>query len=138
MTEKLLEEKSGILNWCIDGLERLIANDFEFTISEKAKQNLINSERESNNILPFMESEYDFRYKVGAQIHSKELYWVYESWCRTNNLDALSRRIFNSCVRANCQKYGIRYTENAVNEQGKRARGFIGIRYTYRPPIIQY
>lgn len=64
LTEKLLEEKSGILNWCIDGLERLTANDFEFTISEKAKQNLINSERESNNILPFMESEYDFRYGV--------------------------------------------------------------------------
>ena len=138
LTEKLLSEKCGILNWCIEGLERLIANDFEFTISEQTKQNLINSERESNNIIPFMESEHNFKYEANAEIHSQELYWAYESWCRLNNLDSLSRRTFANYVIGNCKKYGIRYKENAVNEYGKRARGFVGMKYTYHPPQIAY
>jgi putative DNA primase/helicase len=47
LTEKLLAEKESIFFWCLKGLKRLIANDFEFMVSEQAKNNLINSERES-------------------------------------------------------------------------------------------
>ena len=45
MPAKLLSEKCGILNWCIEGLACLIANDFKFIISKQERQNLINSER---------------------------------------------------------------------------------------------
>lgn len=138
LTEKLLAEKEGIFLWCIEGLERLIANDFEFTISDQAKENLKRSERECNNIIPFMESEHDFKFDASGQIHSQELYWAYQSWCRLNSLDELSRRTFSSYLKSHADDYGITYSENAVNEQGKRARGFIGIRYTYRPPTIMY
>lgn len=138
LTEKLLAEKEGIFLWCIEGLECLIANDFEFTVSDQAKENLRRSERESNNIIPFMESEHDFKFDTNGQIHSQELYWAYESWCRLNNLDYLSRKTFTGFLKSHADDYGITYTENAINEQGKRARGFIGIRYTYRPPTIMY
>lgn len=138
LTEKLLAEKEGIFLWCLEGLERLIANDFEFTISDQAKENLRRSERESNNIIPFMESEHDFKYDASGQIHSQELYWAYQSWCRLNSLDELSRRTFTGYLKSHADDYGITYTENAVNEQGKRARGFLGVRYTYRPPTIMY
>lgn len=138
LTEKLLAEKEGILLWCIKGLERLIANDFEFTVSDQAKENLRRSERESNNIISFMESEHDFKFDAAGQIHSQELYWAYESWCRLNNLDYLSRKTFTGYLKSHAEDYCITHTENAVNEQGKRARGFIGIRYTYRPPTIVY
>jgi putative DNA primase/helicase len=116
----------------------LIANDFEFTISDQAKENLKRSERECNNIIPFMESEHDFKFDASGQIHSQELYWAYQSWCRLNNLDELSRRTFSGYMKSHADDYGIAYSENAVNEQGKRARGFIGMRYTYRPPTIMY
>ena len=138
LTEKLLAEKEGIFLWCLEGLERLIANDFEFTISEQAKENLRRSERESNNIIPFMESEHDFKYDASGQIHSQELYWAYQSWCRLNSLEELSRRTFTGYLKSHADDYGITYTENAVNEQGRRARGFIGMRYTYRSPTIMY
>ncbi|SEH78178.1 putative DNA primase/helicase [Ruminococcus flavefaciens] len=138
LIEKLLAEKEGIFLWCLEGLERLIANDFEFTISDQAKENLRRSERESNNIIPFMESEHDFKYDAVGQIHSQELYWAYQSWCRLNSLDELSRRTFTGYLKSHADDYNITYTENAVNEQGRRARGFIGMRYTYRPPTIMY
>lgn len=138
LTEKLLAEKEEIFLWCIEGLERLIANDFEFTVSDQAKENLRRSERESNNIISFMESEHDFKFDAAGQIHSQELYWAYESWCRLNNLDHLSRKTFTGYLKSHAEDYCITYTENTVNEQGKRARGFIGIRYTYRPPTIVY
>lgn len=136
LTEKLLAEKEGILLWCIEGLERLIANDFEFTISDQAKENIRRSERECNNIISFMESEHDFKYDASGQIHSKELYWAYQSWCRLNNLDELSRRTFTGYLKSHAVDYSITYTENAVNGQGKRARGFLGMKYTYRPTIM--
>lgn len=138
LTEKLLAEKEGIFLWCIEGLERLIANDFEFKVSNQAKENLRRFERESNNIIPFMESEHNFKFDAAGQIHSQELYWAYESWCRLNNLDYLSRKTFTGYLKSHAEDYCITYTENAVNEQGKRARGFIGIKYTYRPPMIPY
>ena len=138
LTEKLLAEKESIFIWCLQGLERLISNDFDFTLSEKAGQNIINSERESNNIIPFLESEHWFKYEPNGQILSKELYWAYESWCHLNNLDTLSKKTFSGFVKSHASDYGITYTEHAVNAENQRARGFIGIRYTYKSPSIMY
>ncbi len=50
LTEKLLAEKEGILLWCIEGLERLIADDFEFTISDQAKENIRRSEQDISGL----------------------------------------------------------------------------------------
>ena len=136
LTEKLLAEKEGIFLWCIEGLERLIGNDFEFTISETTKANLLCSERESNNIIPFMESEHDFKYDPDGQIHTQELYWAYQSWCRLNGLDELSRRTFTVYLQSHSERFNIVYTTNAISGKGQRARGFTGIRYTYQPPSV--
>jgi putative DNA primase/helicase len=138
LTEKLLAEKEGIFLWCLEGLERLIANDFEFTVSEQAKANLVNSERESNSIIPFMESGHDFKFDPNGQIHSLELYCAYQSWCRLNNLDELSRQTFTVYLKSHAKDYSISYTDKAIGQNGKRARGFIGITCTYKPPIIPY
>lgn len=136
LSEKFISEIEGIFLWCLEGLERLIANDFEFTLSEEAKNNLVLAEREMNNIIPFLESEYNFKFDVSKQIHSREFYWAYTSWCSINGLSALSQKTFTSFLKANASEYGLSYSENCINNEGKRARGFIGAEYTYRPPKI--
>ena len=40
LIDKLLEELSGILLWALEGLKRLLANQYRFTLSERARQNL--------------------------------------------------------------------------------------------------
>jgi len=47
ITEKFIEEKEKIFCWIFDGLQRLIANDFHFTISEKTKKNILDVMREN-------------------------------------------------------------------------------------------
>ena len=105
-------------------------------LSEEAKNNLVLAEREMNNIIPFLESEYNFKFDVSKQIHSREFYWAYTSWCSINGLSALSQKTFTSFLKANASEYGLSYSENCINNEGKRARGFIGAEYTYRPPKI--
>ena len=40
LTEKILFEKDEIFRWMLQGLQRLIANDFKFTISERTRQTI--------------------------------------------------------------------------------------------------
>lgn len=134
LVEKLIKEKNDIFLWCFKGLQRLITNNYEFTVSDSARQNLEESRREGCNIIDFMESGHDFCFDENGQAHTREIYWAYESWCCLNGLEPLKQKTFTKFLRDNAKKYNIRYTENALNFDGKRARGFKGIRYlrTYR------
>lgn len=129
LIEKLIAEKNSIFMWCFKGLQRLITNNYDFTVSDKTKQNLEESRREGCNIIDFMESKHDFCFDESGQAHAKELYWAYESWCGLNALESLKQKTFTKFLRDNAEKYNIKYTENALNFDGKRARGFKGIRY---------
>lgn len=129
LVEKLVDEKDNIFMWCFQGLQRLIANNYEFTISDKTKQNLEESRRESCNIFDFMESKHDFCFDEKGQAHAKELYWAYESWCSLNALEPLRQKTFTKFLRDNADRYHIQYSEHALNSENKRARGFSGIRY---------
>ena len=40
LIEELSEERPGILVWMLEGLHRLLANRYQFTISERSIQNL--------------------------------------------------------------------------------------------------
>jgi len=57
LAEKLKAEAEGIFLWCLEGLKRLIRNNYEFTISDAAKSNLEEAISDSNNIPRFLESE---------------------------------------------------------------------------------
>lgn len=129
LSDKLLAEKDDIFMWCFQGLKRLIANDFEFSISQQAKENLEQSRRGSCNIIDFMESNYDFCFDSDGQIHTRELRWAYENWCSTNDLTPLSPKTFCRYIKDHEKEYNIQYTNNAVNQHGTRARGFKGIKY---------
>ena len=40
LVEKMCAELEGILLWCLEGLHRLVQNDFRFTVSERAAANV--------------------------------------------------------------------------------------------------
>ena len=40
LVDKLLREKEGIFLWCLEGLHRLIGNNYQFSISGKARENM--------------------------------------------------------------------------------------------------
>ena len=57
LAEKMKAEVEGILLWACKGLQRLAANNFKFTESQRTKDNREAVKRDNNNIFDFLESE---------------------------------------------------------------------------------
>ena len=86
LIDKMKQEKEGIFLWGLEGLHRLMANRFRFTISERAATNLEEAREKGNNILVFLKSEGYFAITPGARCRSKDFYNVYERWCQDLSL----------------------------------------------------
>ena len=127
LSEKLQRETDGIFLWCLDGLRRLIANQFHFTISARSTSNMAEAVRDGNNIVEFMESTGYIELHADQEITSRELYSIYERWCMDNAYKPHSSRSLSNFLVQHERNYNLEYTNNVRNEQGKRVRGFLGI-----------
>ena len=133
IAEKMTAEAEGIFLWALEGLHRLIANDFRFTLSQSALDNLNDAVSDGNNIIDFLASEGYIRFRADYEASSKNLYAVYKQWCDDNALNSLSQKSFCSFLKQNESRYNLEYT-NKVNIGGGRfARGFVGIELLQRP-----
>ena len=133
IAEKMTAEAEGIFLWALEGLHRLIANDFRFTLSQAALDNLNDAVSDGNNIIDFLASEGYIRFRADYEASSKNLYAVYKQWCDDNALNSLSQKSFGSFLKQNESRYNLEYT-NKVNIGGGRfARGFVGIELLQRP-----
>lgn len=127
LAEKLCAELEGIFLWAFDGLQRLAANSFRFTESERTKANRETVKRDANNIITFLEATGFIRLAPGLSATSKELYAVYCVWCDENAMNPLSSNSFIKFLKNNERKYGLKYSNNHHNAEGKRVWGFKGI-----------
>ena len=105
LSEKMKAEIEGIFLWAFAGLQRLVANNFKFTESQRTRENREAVKRDNNNVFDFLESEGYIRLKADASISSKELYEAYQIYCAENN------------------------------PAGRRVRGFFGIEALVHPNI---
>ena len=135
LAEKMKAEAEGIFLWAFEGLQRLVANNFKFTESDRIRENREAVKRDNNNIFDFMDSEGYIRRKADASISSKDFYEIYRMWCEENNLTPLKRRSFSESVIANQSKYNLEYCNKITNAAGRRVWGFFGIEAIARPNI---
>ena len=82
LIEELSEERPGILLWMLEGLHRLLANRYQFTISERSIQNLEAAMADSDNLTQFMQASAYVRFKPDTEEHSTYLYRAYTSGAR--------------------------------------------------------
>ena len=127
LIDKLKNELEGILLWFIEGLERLIKNDYQFTISERAEDNLKTAMEEGNNIISFLNSEGYIYFEKNTKATSMQLTQVYHHYCDDNCLKPMSDKTFLNHLKSNSDKYGLTYTNNLDGGGGKKVRGFIGV-----------
>ena len=128
LSEKLIAEKEGIFLWCLEGLQRLIAQNYAFTISDRARENMREAVSDGNNAVEFMASEGYIELKADEEISSRQLYSIYEQWCTDNAMKPLSQRSFWLFLSENQDTYNLEATNNIRLPDGKRVRGFWGIR----------
>ena len=125
---QLRKEKEGILLWCLEGLQRLFYNDFQFTVTPLAEENLNDAIREGNNAVDFMKSEGYFRFDSQGSVTSRDLYHAYRDWCDDNAMMAMSSSSFITYINQNQRGFGITYSTNIPIGNGRYARGYKGIR----------
>lgn len=133
--EKMCCEAEGIFLWALEGLYRLIKNDYQFTVSESAKENMEAAVADGNNIIEFLDSEGYVEFNQSSTASSKDLYATYKLWCEDNALSPLAQKSFCSYLKQNENKYHIRYTNKVDIGRGKLARGFTGIELLHHPYI---
>ena len=127
LSEKLIAEREGIFLWCLDGLHRLLVNNYRFTISDRARENIAVVVREANNIVDFLASAGYVQFKADSEAATRDLYAAYKVWCEDNTESPLSPKSFSGFIAQNADAYRLEATNNVYIGSGKRCRGYVGI-----------
>lgn len=126
LAEKMCAEKEGIFLWCLEGLHRLMRNDYQFSLSNRSKENMKEAISDGNNVVEFMKSEGYIQFSPESEASSKDLYEAYKRWCEDNALHPISARSMSLYLIENADTYCL-LSSNNIRMGGKRVRGFIGI-----------
>lgn len=129
--EILQKGKSGIFNWCLEGLVRLMRNNWVFTISEKSAEALQDLREDDNSLIPFLKDKscIEFGDYDTHSVHTQALLRVYKEWCEENGIKPLADKTITTQLKdiAKYNKFPIQYTENCVIAS-KRSRGYKGMK----------
>ena len=127
LTEKLSAEKEGIFLWCLEGLNRLIANNYQFTVSERAEANVRMIAKDANNVPEFLRSEGYLIYDPESETSTKDLYEAYKDWCEDNAEITLSIKSFANQMAQYTDTFHLKADNNIYIRGGKRCRGYHGV-----------
>ena len=113
LLDKFRAEADGIFLFALEGLQRLIQNNFHFSVTQKNKDELQRYREESDSVLSFVNEycELGNNYSVG----SSELYNVYKKYCDECGMKPYSQKTFVQQIKA-----AFPDTLNAVDKTGKR------------------
>lgn len=126
--EIIADELPGVALWMLEGLKRLQANNWKFTVSEKQRQQEQQYREDSFNLLAFLADREWVVFDAAASVTSRELYTAYCRWCMENGEDALAQRTVSSYLKNGAQTMSIKPSEHIIARDGSRARGFFGIK----------
>ena len=140
LAEKMKAEAEGIFLWAFEGLQRLVANNFQFTESDRIRENREAVKRDNNNI---------FRFHGVGGIHPivkrmrpsapRTFYEIYRDVVREKILlTPLKARSFSDAMIANAKKFNLEHCNNITNSAGRRVWGFMGVEAVARPHINRF
>ncbi|MCW3795400.1 phage/plasmid primase, P4 family [Paenibacillus sp. LS1] len=92
LIDKLLDERDLIVQWALDGLQKLIENNFIFTECEESSQFKGRYMREISNVSEFIKDSCHVDvYDLNLKVHRKKLFSSYQDYCRNNAISAISK-----------------------------------------------
>ena len=87
------KELSGVFNWALEGLKRLLVNK-QFTDSSIARNEVDQFRKESDSVLMFIEEE-GFKKSITEFILLKDLYNLYCNYCYENGNRKTAKKTFS-------------------------------------------
>lgn len=127
MSDKCIAEIEGILNWALEGLSRLVKNNYHFTVSERMIRTLDNIKHDGDNTLTFIEDDtlIEITRDTRDKTTTADLLTLYAVWCADNGDTPIKRKTFQLRMSERFKDYKIRI----ATHEG-RLQGFSGIRLT--------
>ena len=118
LSAELRKEYPAILNWILAGRQRLIANDYQFSVSQKLVDTVEEYQSESSTVLAFMKAKDYHRAlleirKEPRWLEARQLFYAYVKWCAENEITPESQKKF-SMVLAEAG-FGKRRTSEGVS-----------------------
>lgn len=92
LLEEFRAESDGIFMFALQGLKRLIANNYKFSETQVNRDALQRYREESDSVLSFVKDSCEL--KPDASIGSTDLYHIYTAYCAENHLKAYSQKKF--------------------------------------------
>ncbi len=110
---------SGIFNWCMEGLDRLIKND-KFSSNIEMKNHIFELRKENNPILQFIDDKIVFKQDVC--VPKQETWDIYKKWSVDNgHKHHLSFKKFNKKLFEEIRRKGAKQVQKTF---GDRVRGW--------------
>ena len=128
IAEKFISEKEKILLWMFEGLQRLIANHWQFTKSQRTCLNIAEAVSDNCNFVDFLSDKECITFGAEYQISCTDLYGIYLVWCNRNAITALKRETFINWLKNNEKQYNIKYVFHIQRGDGSHVRGFKGLK----------
>lgn len=116
LLEKMLNEKSAIFNWAMEGLQRLIRNNYTFTESEAIKNAVDDFRNRIDSVSRFLEvNGYVITGNQKDRVNARDLFNEYKEWCE-NPENEISYPITTSVKFADrmCGHAGVKKHKNGL------------------------
>lgn len=109
LSKRIIEDElSGVFNWVLNGLTRLLKYK-DFTKSDIVQNEILKFQKESDSVLTFIDEE-GYQTSTEHIRPLKEVYLEYERYCKINHFTVCSSRTFSSRLKKNGFKLGARKT----------------------------
>ncbi len=96
LLDKFKEEADGIFMFAVEGLKRLIANEYQFSETETTKEELQRYRIDSNSVLSFVEDYCVL--DASGEVTREDLFTKYKEYCHNAGLSPVSQKNFNKDI----------------------------------------
>ena len=120
LVNKFEMEADGIFQFALEGLRRLMKNNFRFSETQENFDELQAYREDSNSVLSFIKDMCEL--DANAETGRTEMYNRYKAYCQDSGMSAFSQKSFNGEIEANFKD-----VTKAKDSLGKR-RTWRGIR----------
>ena len=98
LAQKIItNELSGLFNWVLEGLDRLLSQK-NFTTSEAVNKQIESYKKQSDSVLMFLEDE-GYEKSLNENLKFKDVYSLYKLYCSENGYRSCSSRTFSDRLR---------------------------------------
>lgn len=126
LEDKLKLELNYILLWALEGLKKLLENDFKLTVSEISAQLVQEYQDKNNNVVQFV--QHCCEVEEGVSYPSSTLYTAYQEFCKLNGFKPKNAENFkDELVERYSVEKGFDY-ETKNGKKGAKYRAFKGIK----------